>query len=322
MSSSPRIAVIGSINMDLVIRLPRIPRPGESVIGGDLQRFPGGKGANQAVAAARLGAETVMVGRVGDDDFGRALLETMRDNGVETRHVGTTAGVSTGVGCIAIAADGQNAIAVGPGANMHVTPADVDAAVESLRGCRVCLLQLELPLPTVEHSIRCCRAWNIQTVLDYAPAPQNPTAGLFEANLITPNEAEAAALVGTEGVAASGGSPPRIAEDSRALARQAEAIRRRGPATVVLKLSDRGAFLQTARESEHVPAHPIRAVDTVGAGDAFTGALGTALAEGRPLPDAVRFANAAGALACRTEGAIPSMPSRRAVEALLAGRTT
>lgn len=329
MMTPPRIAVIGSINMDLVIRLPRIPRPGESVIGGDLARFAGGKGANQAVAAARLGAEAMLVGRVGDDDFGRSLLATLRENGVNIDYVGVTPGVATGVGCISLSAAGENAIAVGPGANMRVTTADIDAAAGEIRRCRVCLLQLELPLLTVAYALRRCRAMGVETVLDYAPAPAQAVAELFAADVITPNEVEAAMLAAACETAApdrlSSRSPGTDAHD-RASAdsppdweRLARIICARGPGSVVLKLGARGAFLHTQRESLLIPPFPIEPVDTVGAGDAFTAGLGVAIAEGQPWPDAVRFANAAGALACLTPGAIPSMPDRAAVARLLSG---
>lgn len=329
MVTRPRIAVIGSINMDLVIRLPRIPRPGESVIGGDLARFAGGKGANQAVAAARLGADAMLVGRVGDDDFGRSLMDTLRENRVNFDHVGVTPGVATGVGCISLSESGENAIAVGPGANMRVTPADIDAAAEEIRRCRVCLLQLELPLATVAYALRRCRAMGVETVLDYAPAPAKVMEELLAADVITPNEGEAAMLAASYDSVfrdrLSSQSPGAVLHDSARgdappdWERLARTICARGTGSVVLKLGARGAFLHTQRESVLVPPFAIEPVDTVGAGDAFTAGLGVAIAEGQPWPDAVRFANAAGALACLTAGAIPSMPDRAAVAKLLAG---
>ncbi|MEE8170258.1 MAG: ribokinase [Phycisphaerae bacterium] len=308
----PTIAVVGSINMDLVVRVPHVPAPGETVVGGDLARYPGGKGANQAVAAARLGAKTIMIGRVGDDANGRALLDALAADGVDTTHVRVCDDAPTGAATIAVSDDGENAICVAPGANARVTPADVDAAERALRDCHVCLLQLELPVEPIVHAIRRCREWNVKTILDYAPAPADPPPELLQADVISPNAAEAAVLAGRSEHA------EKMCSSADAVASLADAVCSRGASCVVLKLGAAGALICNDRGTQRIPPFTIEAVDTTAAGDAFTAALGVALAEGQSLAEAARFANAAGALACTVHGAQPSMPARDYVVALLA----
>lgn len=205
---------------------------------------------------------------------------------------------------IFVGPDGQNAIAVASGANARVTPADVDAAGDVIRASRVCLLQLEIPLETVVYTLRCCRRLGVTTVLDYAPAPGDPPAGLVEADVVSPNEHEAAEMLGLD---------PHVEHDPRLLA---DGIRARGARCVVLKLGARGALWQDERETIHTPAVRIRPVDTTAAGDAFTAALAVSLANGGGAGASLRFANAAGAAACLTMGAMPSMPDRAKVEQL------
>ncbi len=290
------IVVIGSINMDLVCRCRRFPKPGETVIGSEFAAVPGGKGANQAVAAARLGAETHLVGRVGDDLFGRRLLAGLRENGVETARVRTTRGVPSGVASILVDARGQNTIAVAPGANGRVTAADVRSARSLLARAAVVILQLELPLETVECAVDLCRRLGVYTVLDPAPAPEDRLpASVLRVDLVTPNEQEARAI------------GPRM------LGRAA---------LVVFKQGKRGAAIASGAGGLRRRVEPFRVsvVDTTAAGDAFTAALAVALSEGRPLDRAVVFANAAGALACTRLGAQPSLPRRSAVERLVAKR--
>lgn len=305
---APVVTVVGSLNMDLVIRVPRIPRPGETVLGGDMARFRGGKGANQAVAAARLGARTAMIGRVGDDDFGASLRETMLQDGIDVSRLIATPATPSGVGMIFVGPNGQNAIAVASGANSRVTTSDVEAAGDVLRASRVCLLQLEIPLETVVNTLRSCRRLGVMTVLDYAPAPANAPPGLLEADIVSPNEHEAAEMLGLD---------PHAEHDPLELAK---GIRSRGARCVVLKLGSRGALWHDRHETVHLPALPIQPVDTTAAGDAFTAALAVSLANGGKAAASLRFANAAGAAACLTMGAMPSMPDRPRVEQLLNAR--
>jgi ribokinase len=293
--------------MDLVARTPRLPGAGETVLGtGDLLSIPGGKGANQAVAAARLGADVHMVGRVGDDAFGRTLLAGLRAERVDTRFVKRTPGVASGCASIFVDAHGENCIVVSPGANARVTPADVDAAEGIIRRAAVVVLQLEIPLATVRRAIGIARKHGVPTVLDPAPVPPGglPDA-LFRVDVLTPNEHEAAQLAGAEH------SDPKVLA-SRLLAR--------GPREVVLKLGAKGALsLDSADVMSWAKPFRVKAIDTTAAGDAFTGALAVAMAERMPHDAALRFANAAGALCCTRMGAQPALPTRGEVDRVVAG---
>jgi ribokinase len=302
---SSSIVIVGSINMDLVVRAPHIPVPGQTVLGRDFASIPGGKGANQAVAVARLGAPAVMIGRVGNDDFGNRMLAGLKNEGIDCTWVKTTAGAASGIAMIVVADNGENAITVASGANLAVTPADVDAAEETIRQAGVCLLQLELPIETVEYTADLCRRHGVETILDTAPVP---TAGLpeslFHADIVSPNESEASQLIGLSAAK----SPQAIAAS----------LHRRGCRSVVLKLGQRGAYALSPEGESAVPGFAVNAVDTTAAGDAFTAALAVTRSWGWKLNEAIRFANAAGALACTRMGAQPSMPTRSEVEAFLA----
>jgi len=295
----PTIVVAGSINQDIVVRAPRIPVPGESIIGGDLSLVRGGKGANQAVAAARLGATTRFLGRVGDDAFGRELLAGLRGNGVESSGVVVDPGPS-GVAIITIDEAGENAIVVAPGANARCVPEDILA--EAMADADAVLCQLETSIPFVLAAFAAGRQAGAATVLDAAPASPLGADVLRWVDLLTLNETEARIVLGLSPDA-------NIAVD--ALAEQLLAL---GPHTLVLKLGAQGGMAIRGAERVALPAPFVRVVDTTGAGDAFTGALAVALAEGAGLADALRFAVHAGSLACAVLGAQPSMPTRDAVE--------
>jgi len=298
------IVIVGSVNMDLVVRTSCVPAPGQTMLGRGFATIPGGKGANQAVAVTRLGGNAIMVGRVGDDDFGRRLREELRSSGVNDDHVLTTPDVASGIAMIVVEESGENAITVASGANFAVTPADVDAAEAVMRKAKICLLQLELPIETVLHTIDLCRRHEVETILDTAPAPTPPVPeGLFGANIITPNESEAAALTGL----------PVDAEPQSV----ADALRAKGCETVVLKLGQRGSHVFTSDGDFSAAGFKIEPVDTTAAGDAFTAALAFARAAGQTPADAARFANAAGALACTRLGAQPSMPTHTQVLELI-----
>jgi ribokinase len=304
---APVVVVIGSINMDLVARTPRLPGAGETVLGtGDLLSIPGGKGANQAVAAARLGADVHMVGRVGDDAFGRTLLNGLRAEGVNTKFVRRTPGVASGCASILVDARGENCIVVSPGANARVTPADVDAAEALIRRAAVVVLQLEIPLATVRRAITLARKHGVPAVLDPAPVPpRGLPAALYRVDVLSPNEHEAAQLAGVD----------RAAPDVLA-----SKLIKRGPKRLVLKLGAKGSLsVDTSGVTRRAKPFRVKAIDTTAAGDAFTGALAVAMAEGMEHDAALRFANAAGALCCSQMGAQPALPTRGEVERVVAG---
>jgi len=303
------ICVVGSLNMDLVIRTPHLPAPGETVSGGPFATHPGGKGANQAVAAARLGAAVAMVGRVGGDAFGARLRTELQEAGIDTRQVVTLPDVASGVALIAVETSGQNSIIIAPGANGALTPADVEVAGPIIAAARVLLLQLETPLPAVQRAAELAHAAGTLVLLNPAPAQPLPAELPAQVDYLIPNEQEAALLLG-EAIA--------IATDADAAAAAQRLCTQTGVGGVVITLGAQGAVLAQAQtEPEFVPAHSVAVADTTAAGDAFVGAFAVALAEGRTPAEALRWGNAAGALAVTAVGAQPSLPTRNAVAALL-----
>jgi ribokinase len=299
------IVVFGSINMDLTTYVPHLPRPGETLRGESFITVPGGKGANQAVAAARLGGTVSLVGRVGADDFGRDHLRTMEGEGVDTSGVLVDQDHSTGLAVISVDSLGENAIIVISGANMAIEARDVHRCEPLLEGASVLLLQLEVPLPAVFAALRAARERGVRTVLDPAPATPLPEEIFPLIDVITPNEIEVDPLVGFP--ATEEGAPARAAERLRAL----------GVGSAVIKLGGRGAFLDGEGAQTLVPAFPVNPIDTVAAGDAFNGALAVALDEGLRLKQAVVWGAAAGALATTRQGALPSLPHREDLERML-----
>jgi ribokinase len=301
------ICVIGGINMDLVVQVPHIPRPGETVHGGAMTRFPGGKGSNQAVAASRLGASVAMVGQVGADAFGDELLGTLGAAGVETTGVRRVS-AATGVALISVAADGQNAIVVAPGANMAWDEAAVAKAERAVAGCRLLVLNLEAPPPVVARAIRAAKRAGARVILNPAPHRSGDEACFGDVDLFVPNQVEAALFAGAD---------PEAVTDWGEIGRR---LRRLGPRTIVLTLGGEGSLIVDQDGAYLVPSFPVSAVDTTAAGDAFVGGLAAALIEGLGLREAVRFANGCGAMAVTRAGAQPSLPSRAEVERLIARR--
>jgi ribokinase len=299
------IAVVGSLNMDLVIRSPHIPRPGETVIGGEFHTVPGGKGANQAVAAARLGAQVSMVGRVGHDAFGGVLLENLDADGIDHTFVIQDGEAATGVALIVVDDNGENSIVVSSGANMRLSPADVEAAEAVIAAAALLILQLEVPLESVIRSAELARTHGVRVVLNPAPARPLPARLLSMIDVLVPNETEAALLadlpVGTQDEAQ----------------KAAEALLRSGVGAVILTLGERGALPAGGGETRVYPAFDVQPVDTTAAGDAFVAGLAVALAEGKGLSEAVRWVNAGGGLTATKLGAQPSLPTRGALERLL-----
>jgi ribokinase len=303
---SGRIVSFGSINMDLVVRAPHLPKPGETLTGHTFFTAPGGKGANQAVAAARLGAHSIMIGRVGEDIFAETLRESLRGYGVDTEHVATAEGQPSGVALITVDDNAENNIVIIPGANNAFTDDDLTRLGTALQGASALLIQLEVPLDKVIIAMELAKQLGVKVILDPAPIQPLPEAVYKSVDVITPNETEASALVGF---------PVNKPEDA---ARAAQTLIERGVRTVIIKMGSKGAYWQHAGEDGHFsPAFKVKAIDTVAAGDAFNGGLALALSEERPFVEAIRWACATGALSTTKAGAQPSMPSRADVEQLL-----
>ena len=306
---NPKVAVVGSANVDFVLRTERMPIKGETLIGNAFDIFTGGKGFNQAAAAARLGADVTLIAKIGDDPFADILRTALDTENINTEFVKTDAEAGTGVATIVVEPDGENSIIVVPRANMRLTPADIDVAQNSIAEADVLLLQLETPIDTSEHAIEIAKANETIVILDPAPARPLPASLLSQADILKPNEVEAGVLSGRavstpeDGVAAAKALQSQIASD--------------GLSAVVLTLGQQGVLTYAQTQMTHLPAIAVEAVDTTGAGDAFSGALATALAEDRELIEAVIFANAAGAAAVTTLGATPSMPKREKIEEIL-----
>lgn len=301
----PLIICLGGINMDLVTFADRLPQDGETVVGDRFVTYAGGKGANQAVAVARMGARSAMVGRVGDDMFGPQLIELLQSAGVETDSVGVSEGVSSGIAVISIGEAGQNRIVQVLGANDTCGEAEYDALAALLPRASALLLQLEVSVDLSVQVAQLAASQGVTVILDPGPVRPVPPDFYRNVSVITPNETEAEALVGYP------------IGDTHKAASAAHELLSRGVAAAVIKLGAQGAYWADGEGSGHVPPFPVDAVDTVAAGDACNGALAVALSEGRSLEDAVRWGSAAGALAVTKVGAQDSMPTRDAVLALL-----
>jgi ribokinase len=307
MTQPVRVLVVGSANVDFTVALPRLPGAGETVSEGRLLVSHGGKGANQAVAARRLGAEVRFVGCVGDDAPGRGVRDALAAEGIGVDGLCRTAGAATGTALILVDADGRNLIGVAPGANRMLTVEQVERRTEDFVWADVLCCQLETPLETVAWSLAEARRRAVVTVLNPAPVPAGPIAFWPLVDWLTPNAGEAARFSGIAGA---------TRDDA---VRAAEILRERGVANVVVTLGEAGAMISGGHGIVHAGAFSVNVVDTTAAGDAFNGALAVALAERRPHAGALRFASAAAALACTVRGAQPSLPSREAVDRLLGG---
>jgi len=301
-----KVVVVGSFNIDLVIKAERRPQKGETLIGQEFGMFSGGKGFNQATAAARLGADVVMIGRLGTDTFGDILMSASTEEKIDTNFVVRDAEVGTGVATIVIDAAGDNSIILVPHANMRLSVEDVERASAQIASADVLLLQLEVPIEASQKAAEIAKANGAKVILNPAPARELPDSFLAQVDILTPNEVETEFLSGL-----------KVSDDEGAQ-RAAQVLLDKGISTVVLTLGDRGALLLTSDVRKLIPAYKVDVVDTTAAGDAFCGALATALAQGKTSEDAVAFANAAGALAVTVLGAQPSIPTAEKVEAFLA----
>jgi ribokinase len=298
------VFVLGSINQDFVLKVERRPEPGETVTNAELSTHNGGKGANQAAAAALLGTSVTMLGRVGDDEFGEPLVQALREKGVDTSLVERASGKSTGAAFITVTPDGENSITVAPGANRSLTPGDVEAAAEAIGDARVFVAQMEVPVQTVLRAVEVAAEEGTRALVNLAPTFEVPRDLLEKLDPLVVNEHEAAFLLGreVEGVKGALSAAPELLSS--------------GPRSAVITIGEEGAVLADGESVEHLPAPEVEVVDTTGAGDAFVGALATQIARGASLREAVAFAVRAGAAAVTKEGAQGALPTPEVVEAL------
>jgi ribokinase len=299
------IVVVGSLNMDLVVRTLRHPQIGETVIGHDFHTYPGGKGANQAVAAARLGSKVIMIGKVGNDQFGDALLQAVTTDGVNTQYISRDTEVPTGVAVITVDDLGKNTIVVASGANSHLSPNEIDVSRDAFRGASILLLQLECPLNAVERAIDIAKRSNMQIVLNPAPAQLLDASLLQRVDYLIPNQTELAQLSGQESIDAAIG-----------------VLQGMGVNKLVVTLGEEGSLIVDKGQRIQIPAFKVHAVDSTAAGDAFAGAFAMALGEGMTIQKAAVWGNAAGALAVTKAGAQPSLPWRDELDEFLIRHTT
>jgi ribokinase len=292
----PKVIVIGSANTDFVVQVDELPTPGETVLGGKFLTAHGGKGANQAVAAARLGAEVFFVARLGQDSLGREAADAYRREGIHTEALVWDREAPSGVALILVNKQGENMIAVAPGANGHLLPEDIRAAEEAIRTADCVLLQLEIPMETVFAAVELAQRHSKRVILNPAPAAPLSADLLKLVDVLTPNETEAKAIAG----AGAEDEPETIA---------ALLSKKTGIGTIVMTMGSKGAFILEDQQPSWIPAFPITAIDTTAAGDAFNGALAVALARGDSIVDAARFGSAAGALSVSRPGAQPSLPT-------------
>lgn len=292
----PKVVVVGSSNTDMVVQMPRLPAPGETILGGEFVVAAGGKGANQAVAAARLGAQVTFVARIGTDMLGDQSLKNFAADGLVTDYIVRDAAQPSGVALIMVGGSGENMIAVASGANGQLGPLDVARAEDAIREASVLLLQLEIPMPTVRYSAEAARKAGLTVILNPAPARDLDEDLLKKVSVLTPNSTETKILTGI------------LPTDQESAARAAECLFEQGVATVVITLGEKGAFYAGKNGAGLVPSRSVKAIDTTAAGDAFNGALAVALASGRELEQAVEFANQAAAISVTRVGAQPSLP--------------
>jgi ribokinase len=302
---TPHIVVVGSSNTDMIIKMDRIPRPGETVLGGKFLTAAGGKGANQAVSAARAGGQVTFIARVGNDALGEQAIAGFAKEGIDVSHVLRDAATPTGVALIFVGKNGENSIAVASGANGNLSPTDVRNAQKAFTDASVLLMQLETPVETLQTASDLATRAGVRVILNPAPAQDLPDNLLKHVSILTPNETEAELLTGIK------------VDSAAATEKAAQKLIARGVQTVILTLGARGAYVATANTGKLISGFKVRAVDTTAAGDTFNGALAVALSKGQPLDRAVLFANAAAAISVTRIGAQPSAPKREEIEKFL-----
>ena len=306
---SKKLVVLGSVNADHVLSVPRFPKPGETLVGSGYHIAYGGKGANQAVAAGRTGANIAFIACVGGDDIGARMKEQFARDGMDIQAVMAIDGTTTGVAMIWVSADGENCIGISAGANAELTPARLQPHLPLINEADVLLMQLESPLNTVEAAAQAARAAGTKVILNPAPAQPLSESLLRLIDVITPNETEAQALTGV------------VVNTEADAQKAANILHDYGIATVLITLGAKGVWLSEQGKGELIPGFRVQAVDTTAAGDTFNGALVTAQLEGKPLRDAIRFAHAVAAISVTRSGAQPSIPLRAEVDEFLAARS-
>lgn len=299
----PSIVVVGSSNTDMVIQSDHLPAAGETILGGTFLMTQGGKGANQAVAAARLNGQVTFIAKVGSDIFGQKSLQVYKEDGIDTRYISTDTNLASGIALINVDSNGENCIAVAPGANGALSIADINKAATILGKASIILIQLEIPLETVKHVATFAHSNNIKLILNPAPACPLPDEVLNKISVITPNKKEAEMLTGIK------------ISDIDSAKEAAKILAAKGIETVIITMGAEGALILKNGLFEAVPAVKVKAADTTAAGDVFNGALAVAMSEGKSMADAVRFANAAAAISVTRPGAQASAPYRNEVEA-------
>jgi len=296
------ILVVGSSNTDMIIKVPRIPKPGETILGGKFSKAAGGKGANQAVAAARSGGDVTFVARVGQDMFGDNAIQGFEENSIVTDHVFRDPEAPSGVAEIFVSEDGENSIAVAPGANSNLSPQDIAKSEDAINSADILLMQLEIPLETVQAAADLAYKKGATIILNPAPATDLPNELLEKLTILTPNESEAELLTGIKVV------------DQASAEKAAKKLQNMGVQKVIITMGKAGAYVLSDGFSGIVSGYQVDAVDTTAAGDVFNGALSVAIAQDKPLNEAVKFANAAAALSVQKLGAQPSAPNRAEID--------
>lgn len=303
--SNGQIVVIGSLNMDMVIRINNMPQIGETILGNGLTKIPGGKGANQAIAAARLGANVSMIGRIGDDDHGKALISNLKEAGVKTEGISKDEKAHTGIAFINVTDIGDNSIIVIPGANHCCVPSDVDKNIRLIEKADIVIVQLEIPIETVIYAIKTANKLGKKVILNPAPAAKLP-ADLYEKiDIITPNENELEVLTTTEG------------QENDEYQFRCNELLKKGVDTVIVTLGSKGAAIMSDNKSKYFPAVKVQAIDTTAAGDSFTAGFAAALMEGMDYEEAIQFANSVAAFVVTRKGAQTSLPWKKEVKAFI-----
>ncbi len=301
----PKIVVIGSTNVDMIIKGDRIPKPGETVIGGKFHKAAGGKGANQAVAAARAGGDVTFISCIGDDVFGQESLAGFKKEGIDVDKIKTDTDNSTGIAFILVDENGENSISVASGANNHLKESDIDSIKEIIQRSDLILLQLEIPISVVQTAIRIAYESNVKVILNPAPAQTLTDKLLSMVSVLTPNETETEILTGIK------------VENEQSAKNAAKILSDKGVGTVIITIGDKGVYVTSKEDFLTMPGYSVTPVDTTAAGDTFNGAFAVYMAEGKGLKESIRFANAAGAISVTRLGAQPSIPMREEIEELI-----